>query len=86
MATLPNRAELRLTSSNTAIGYTLSLVRDDEGYAVGAALLFKDLTKSREMQNVNVSEIDWPRLGRWRRSLHTKSRTRWPAFRCSRAC
>src|SRR6185503_7005878 len=31
MATLPNRAELRLTT-NTAIGYTLSLVRNDEGY------------------------------------------------------
>jgi len=40
MATLPNRAELRLKSTNTAIGYTLSLVRDDEGHAVGAALLF----------------------------------------------
>ena len=50
MATLPNRAELRLTSTNTAIGYTLSLVRDDDGYAVGAALLFKDLTEVEEME------------------------------------
>jgi signal transduction histidine kinase len=50
MATLPNRAELRLKSTNTAIGYTLSLVRDDEGKAVGAALLFKDLTEVEEME------------------------------------
>jgi two-component system sensor histidine kinase AtoS len=50
MATLPNRAELRLKSTNTAIGYTLSLVRDDEGRAVGAALLFKDLTEVEEME------------------------------------
>jgi signal transduction histidine kinase len=50
MATLPNRAELRLTSTNTAIGYTLSLVRDDDGYPMGAALLFKDLTEVEEME------------------------------------
>jgi PAS domain S-box-containing protein len=50
MATLPNRAELRLKSTNTAIGYTVSLVRDDEGDAVGAALLFKDLTEVEEME------------------------------------
>jgi two-component system sensor histidine kinase AtoS len=48
MATLPNRAELRLKSTNTAIGYTVSLVRDDDGHAVGAALLFKDLTEVEE--------------------------------------
>jgi PAS domain S-box-containing protein len=48
MATLPNRAELRLKSTNTAIGYTVSLVRDDNGHAVGAALLFKDLTEVEE--------------------------------------
>ncbi|MGH9386854.1 MAG: two-component system sensor histidine kinase NtrB [Vicinamibacterales bacterium] len=50
MATLPNRAELRLKSTNTAIGYTLSLVRNDEGQAVGAALHFKDLTEVEEME------------------------------------
>src|SRR5262245_22378728 len=49
MATLPNRAELRLKSTNTSIGYTVSLVRDDEGETVGAALLFKDLTEVEEM-------------------------------------
>jgi signal transduction histidine kinase len=41
---LPNRAELRLKSTNTVIGYTLSLVRDDRGRARGATLYFKDLT------------------------------------------
>ena len=50
MATLPNRAELRLKSTNTSIGYTVSLVRDDDGEAVGAALLFKDLTEVEEME------------------------------------
>ena len=41
---LPNRAELRLKSTDTVIGYTLSLVRNDDGETVGAALFFKDLT------------------------------------------
>src|SRR5688572_10440437 len=44
MALLPNRAELRLKSTETVIGYTLSLVRNDAGETVGAALFFKDLT------------------------------------------
>ena len=33
---LPNRAEMRL-ASGPVIGYTLSLIRDDEGRATGAA-------------------------------------------------
>ena len=33
MATLPNRAELRLKSTDKVIGYTLSLVRDDDDAA-----------------------------------------------------
>jgi signal transduction histidine kinase len=41
---LPNRAELRLKGSGKVIGYTLSHVLDEQGRAVGAALLFKDLT------------------------------------------
>src|SRR6185436_19844037 len=44
LKSLPNRAELRLKSTDTVIGYTLSLVRDDDGEPVGAALFFKDLT------------------------------------------
>ena len=31
LQSLPNRAELRLKSTDTVIGYTLSLVRDDAG-------------------------------------------------------
>jgi PAS domain S-box-containing protein len=50
MATLPNRAELRLQSTDTVIGYTLSLVRDEAGAAVGAALFFKDLTHVEQME------------------------------------
>jgi signal transduction histidine kinase len=47
---LPNRAELRLKSTDTVIGYTLSLVRDDHGEPVGAALLFKDLTHVEQIE------------------------------------
>ena len=50
MATLPNRAELRLKSTDTVIGYTLSLVRDEAGTTVGAALFFKDLTHVEQME------------------------------------
>ncbi len=50
LKSLPNRAELRLTSTDTVIGYTLSLVRDDHGEAVGAALFFKDLTHVEQME------------------------------------
>ena len=50
MAALPNRAELRLKSTDTVIGYTLSLVRDEAGTTVGAALFFKDLTHVEQME------------------------------------
>jgi len=47
MARLPNRAEIDLKSrseNGKTIGFTLSLVRDDDGEPTGAALFFKDLT------------------------------------------
>jgi signal transduction histidine kinase len=47
---LPNRAELRLKSTDTVIGYTLSLVRDEQDETVGAALFFKDLTHVEQME------------------------------------
>jgi signal transduction histidine kinase len=47
---LPNRAELRLKSTDTVIGHTLSLVRNDEGETVGAALFFKDLTHVEQIE------------------------------------
>jgi signal transduction histidine kinase len=50
LRSLPNRAELRLKSTDTVIGYTLSLVRDEHGQAVGAALFFKDLTHVEQME------------------------------------
>jgi signal transduction histidine kinase len=50
MATLPNRAELRLKSTGKVIGYTLSLIRDEHDQTVGAALLFKDLTHVEQME------------------------------------
>jgi signal transduction histidine kinase len=50
LKSLPNRAELRLKSTDTVIGYTLSLVRDDAGEPVGAALFFKDLTHVEQIE------------------------------------
>ncbi len=50
LITLPNRAELRLKSTDTVIGYTLSLIRDEAGEAVGAGLFFKDLTHVEQME------------------------------------
>src|SRR5687768_9299570 len=50
LKSLPNRAELRLKSTATVIGYTLSLVRDEDGQTVGAALFFKDLTHVEQME------------------------------------
>lgn len=47
--TLPNRAELRIKSTDTVIGYTLSLVRSQTGETIGAAMFFKDLTYVEQM-------------------------------------
>jgi signal transduction histidine kinase len=47
---LPNRAELRLKSTDKVIGYTLSLVRDASDQPVGAALFFKDLTRVEQLE------------------------------------
>jgi signal transduction histidine kinase len=50
LKSLPNRAELRLKSTDTVIGYTLSLIRDDAGEPVGSALFFKDLTHVEQIE------------------------------------
>ena len=47
---LPNRAELRLKSSNKVIGYTISQVQDARGRVTGAALFFKDLTRVEQLE------------------------------------
>ncbi len=47
---LPNRAEMRLKPQNQVIGYTLALVRDDRGEAIGAAMFFKDLTRVEQLE------------------------------------
>jgi signal transduction histidine kinase len=47
---LPNRAELRLKDLNRVIGYTLSLVKDDDGRPTGAVLFFKDLTQVEQLE------------------------------------
>ena len=48
--TLPNRVEMRLKPSNKFIGYTLALVRDDNGALGGAAMFFKDLTRVEQLE------------------------------------
>ena len=45
---LPNRVELRL-KTGMVIGYTLALVRNDDGNAIGAAMFFKDLTRVEQL-------------------------------------
>jgi signal transduction histidine kinase len=47
---LPNRAEMRLKPSNKVIGYTLTLLRNDAGEVVGAAMFFKDLTRVEQLE------------------------------------
>jgi signal transduction histidine kinase len=47
---LPNRAELRLKDLGRVIGYTLSLVKDDDGRPSGAVLFFKDLTQVEQLE------------------------------------
>jgi PAS domain S-box-containing protein len=50
MASLPNRAELRLKPTGKVIGYTLSLIQDDQDQPIGAALFFKDLTHVEQLE------------------------------------
>ncbi|HEV8458959.1 MAG TPA: histidine kinase dimerization/phospho-acceptor domain-containing protein, partial [Methylomirabilota bacterium] len=50
MTTLPNRAELTLKDTDRVIGYSLSLVKDDVGVPIGAALFFKDLTQVEQLE------------------------------------
>src|SRR5215216_6984267 len=47
---LPNRVEMRLKPSNKVIGYTLALVRSDDGAVIGAAMFFKDLTRVEQLE------------------------------------
>jgi PAS domain S-box-containing protein len=47
---LPNRVELRLKATGKVIGYTLSLISDDDGETRGAALFFKDLTRVEQLE------------------------------------
>ena len=50
LSELPNRAELRLDPVDQVLGYTVSLVRDHRGTAIGAALMFKDLTIVEQLE------------------------------------
>jgi signal transduction histidine kinase len=47
---LPTRVEMRIKPTNKVIGYTLALVRDDEGATVGAAMFFRDLTRVEQLE------------------------------------
>ncbi|HQZ38198.1 MAG TPA: ATP-binding protein [Vicinamibacterales bacterium] len=48
--TLPSRAEIRMKSTDTVVGYSLSLVRTEAGAVIGAAMFFKDLTYVEQME------------------------------------
>src|SRR5687767_10418879 len=47
---LPNRAEMRLRPSGKVIGYTVAMVRNDEGRVIGASMFFKDLTRVEQLE------------------------------------
>lgn len=47
---LPTRVEMRIKPTNKVIGYTLALVRNDEGATVGAAMFFRDLTRVEQLE------------------------------------
>ena len=47
---LPSRAEMRLKPSAKVIGYTVSLIRDEQGEAIGAMMSFKDLTRVEQLE------------------------------------
>jgi nitrogen-specific signal transduction histidine kinase len=48
--TLPSRAEIRMKSTDTVVGYSLSLVQSDSAEVIGAAMFFKDLTYVEQME------------------------------------
>jgi signal transduction histidine kinase len=47
---LPNRAEMRLRKTGKSVGYSLSLIHDDDGRQVGATVFFKDLTRVEQIE------------------------------------
>jgi PAS domain S-box-containing protein len=47
---LPNRAEMRVRKTRKSVGYTLSLIHDDDGLEVGATVFLKDLTHVEQME------------------------------------
>jgi len=48
--TLPSRAEIRMKSTDTVVGYSLSLVQSESGEIIGATMFFKDLTYVEQME------------------------------------
>jgi signal transduction histidine kinase len=49
-SSLPNRAELRLSKTARAIGYTISKIHDDAREEIGLTLFFKDLTRVEQIE------------------------------------
>ena len=77
MAPLPNRAELRLKSTDKVIGYTLSLVRDDDGRDRSARRCSSRTSPtSSRWKSASGCAIGWRRSAKWRRRWRTRSRTR----------
>jgi len=47
---LPTRVEMRIKPTGKVIGYTLALIRNDDGAIVGAAMFFRDLTRVEQLE------------------------------------
>src|SRR6188768_304692 len=47
---LPTRVEMRIKPTGKVIGYTLALIRNDEGTIVGTAMFFRDLTRVEQLE------------------------------------
>lgn len=72
MSCLPSRAELELTSGNgrnKTIGFTVSLVSDDENRQSGAAMFFKDLTQIEHKEEQSRLKDRLAALGQMAASL-----------------
>jgi two-component system nitrogen regulation sensor histidine kinase GlnL len=50
LATLPNRAELRIRGTPKVIGYTVARITDEAGRLIGVTLFFKDLTRVEQLE------------------------------------
>ena len=56
---LPTRVEMRIKPTGKVIGYTLALIRNDEGTIVGTAMFFRDLTRVEQLEERIATLRSW---------------------------